>query len=379
MLLFSKKTFLLPTTLCLDAFGLRIVHGEIPGSFGRYGCVISHIFAGSFIVASDIHEGDEVIEINGIPMSEKSDEEIQLIVETIREEMDLTTRSYSTRNHVPTMEENQYFHAVNSAAEKPTKVGFGPVNQWCFNEESWPGPRTGDVSAKKAFEDDKLLLSKKGHRTTLAPYCTMNNPNASSNAKSGTIQTPWGRINRAQKPQMQPQLGMVELQMSFDYNANILYVTIIQAKNLRTFSGNIAKPDAFIVGYLLPQRTMNSMRKTCYVMESSSPFWNQTFVYPNLLLGQLRSRYLEISAWSYNYHAPNEFLGEFTLDLSGTFLLEDKRSFYLLSIVQLFLADPSLLDEKNRWYQLLEGQPTKPTLVNGPLISTHRLSNMHRS
>ena len=77
MLLFSKKkTFLLPTTLCLDAFGLRIVHGEIPGSFGRYGCVISHIFAGSFIVASDIHEGDEVIEINGIPMSEKSDEEI---------------------------------------------------------------------------------------------------------------------------------------------------------------------------------------------------------------------------------------------------------------------------------------------------------------
>ena len=149
----------------------------------------------------------------------------------------------------------------------------------------------------------------------------MTNPNASSNAKSGTIQTPWGRINRAQKPQMQPQLGMVELQMSFDYNANILYVTIIQAKNLRTFSGNIAKPDAFIVGYLLPQRTMNSMRKTCYVMESSSPFWNQTFVYPNLLLGQLRSRYLEISAWSYNYHAPNEFLGEFTLDLSGMFLL----------------------------------------------------------
>ena len=242
-----------------------------------------------------------MVEINGIPMCEKSDEEIQLIVETIREEMDLTTRSYSTRNHFP---------AIESFNEKP-RVGFGPVNEWCFNEESWPGPRTGEVSAKKAFDDDKLLMAKKGHRNTLA-----GKSGPISKPSGGTIKTPWGRLDRgALKPQ--PQLGMVELQMSFDYNANILYVTVIQAKNLKTFSGNVAKPDAFILGYLLPQRTMNTMRKTCYIMESSSPFWNQTFVYPNLSLGQLRSRYLEISAWSYNYHAPNEFLGEFTLDLSG--------------------------------------------------------------
>lgn len=133
-----------------------------------------------------------------------------------------------------------------------------------------------------------------------------------------TIQTPWGRIDKSSlNRSASSQLGMVELQMSYDYNANILYVTIIQAKNLKTFSGAVAKPDAFILGYLLPQRSMNSMRKTCYVMESSSPFWNQTFVYPKLTLSQLRSCYLEISAWSYNYHTANEFLGEITLDLSG--------------------------------------------------------------
>ncbi len=116
---------------------------------------------------------------------------------------------------------------------------------------------------------------------------------------------------------------MIELQMSYDYNANILYMTIIQAKNLKTFSGAVAKPDAFILGYLLPMQhsrnayAMSTMRKTCYVMESSSPFWNQTFVYPKLTLNQLRSCYLEISAWSYNHHVANEFLGEITLDLSG--------------------------------------------------------------
>ncbi len=164
----------------LDAFGLRLVHGEIPGSLGKYGCVISHIFGGSFIEAiGDIHEGDEVVQINGIPMVEKSDEEIQLIVGAIREDtMELCTRSYSTRNHAQ-VEMNGavagmlrarelgggYFHKGANAVE------FGPVNEWCFDEESWPGPRTGEVSAKKAFEDDRALINKKGFRQTLAYLC----------------------------------------------------------------------------------------------------------------------------------------------------------------------------------------------------------------
>ena len=98
-----------------DAFGLRLVHGEIPGSLGRYGCVISHIFAGSFIEAvEDIYEGDEVIEINGIPMAEKSDDEIQLIVGTIREDMELCTRSYSTRNHEMIEMSNHGSHFMSS-------------------------------------------------------------------------------------------------------------------------------------------------------------------------------------------------------------------------------------------------------------------------
>ena len=50
-----------------------------------------------------------------IPMTSKSDEQIQLIVGTIREEMELTTRSYSTRNH------NE---------DRQSLVEFGPVNQW---------------------------------------------------------------------------------------------------------------------------------------------------------------------------------------------------------------------------------------------------------
>ena len=51
---------------------------------------------------------------------------------------------------------------VIGRSPKNNCVEFGPVNEWCFDEESWPGPRTGEVSARKAFEDDNALMEKKG-------------------------------------------------------------------------------------------------------------------------------------------------------------------------------------------------------------------------
>ncbi len=81
----------------------------------------------------------------------------------------------------------------------------------------------------------------------------MPNASASGSGAPKTIQTPWGPILKGGSGSSKSKLGMVELQMSFDYNANILYVTIIQGKNLRTGSDNV-KPDAFVMGYLLPYR-----------------------------------------------------------------------------------------------------------------------------
>jgi hypothetical protein len=172
----------------VDAYGLRIVHGEIPGSLGQYGCVISHIFAVSRIEASaHLNEGDEVVEINGIPMAEKSDEQIQLIIGTIREDMELTTRSFSTINH----DQVEDLAMVTKPRGYHHGVEFGPVNKWCFDEESWPGPRTGEVLAQKAFEDDRNLLFK-GFRSTMAGSSGV----APGSSASGVIQTPWGKIDK---------------------------------------------------------------------------------------------------------------------------------------------------------------------------------------
>ncbi len=78
---------------------------------------------------------------------------------------------------------------------------------------------------------------------------------------------------------------------------------------------------------------MSTLRKTRLVRRSCSPAWNETFVYPNLQLGALRTRALELTAWSHNAAFENEFLGEVVLDLS----------------------DPTHLDERCRWHQLVDG------------------------
>ena len=41
---------------------------------------------------ADLHEGDEVVEINGIPMPEKTDRQIEQILGTIQGEMEVITR-----------------------------------------------------------------------------------------------------------------------------------------------------------------------------------------------------------------------------------------------------------------------------------------------
>ena len=86
---------------------------------------------------------------------------------------------------------------IGGRAQKSSCVEFGPVNEWCFDEESWPGPRTGEVSARKAFEDDCALIDKKGFRTTLASTANANS-NAGNSKSSGVIQTPWGRIDKGE-------------------------------------------------------------------------------------------------------------------------------------------------------------------------------------
>ncbi|KAF2359362.1 C2 domain [Trinorchestia longiramus] len=118
----------------------------------------------------------------------------------------------------------------------------------------------------------------------------------------------------------QPQQAEVQLLICHDVVAQILYVTVLRARNLLTLrEDGDTRPDPFIKVYLLPGRSLENQRRTRHFQRTSSPEWNQTMVYPNLHQSDLKKRYLEVTAWNYDQHRPNEFLGEVVLDLSGEF------------------------------------------------------------
>ena len=78
---------------------------------------------------------------------------------------------------------------------------------------------------------------------------------------------------------------------------------------------------------------------------------------------------MEITAWSFNRHSGNEFLGEVILDISGKeFDGNVKRHNKPRTILDL-----SLLDEKGHWYQLTNGpkdgknDKNRNHLLNGPI------------
>ena len=78
----------------LDSFGVRLVHGVIPGTEGtRSGCLVAEVFPGSRAdFHGEIYEGDEVLDINGIRMDRKSTFDIKQIVNSIRDEAELVCR-----------------------------------------------------------------------------------------------------------------------------------------------------------------------------------------------------------------------------------------------------------------------------------------------
>lgn len=92
-----------------------------------------------------------------------------------------------------------------------------------------------------------------------------------------------------------------------------------------------------LVTYLDPHLTMNlrrrlhklpndhcaddnrelSKRRTKTLVNTCSPQWNQSFVYPGIRPSDLRSRVLEVTVWDYDRFGANEFLGEVCLDLGS--------------------------------------------------------------
>ncbi|XP_054872325.1 synaptotagmin-like protein 4 isoform X1 [Amphiprion ocellaris] len=87
-----------------------------------------------------------------------------------------------------------------------------------------------------------------------------------------------------------------------------LHVVIKEAKNLMAMKPG-GTSDSFVKGYLFPAKAKTTKRKTSVVRKNLNPHYDQTFVYKDLALEQLKGMCLELTVWDREAMLSNEFLG----------------------------------------------------------------------
>ncbi|XP_006780818.1 protein piccolo-like [Neolamprologus brichardi] len=139
------------------------------------------------------------------------------------------------------------------------------------------------------------------------------------------------KIAEGTKSQSHPVSGEIQLQIHYDKQLGNLIVHVLQARNLAPRDNN-GYSDPFVKVYLLPGRgqvmvvqnaSAENKRKTKHAGKTINPEWNQTVIYKNIHLEQLKKKTLEVSVWDYDKGSSNDFLGEVLIDLSNTAQLDN--------------------------------------------------------
>ncbi|KAG1666255.1 Protein piccolo [Nymphon striatum] len=358
-----------------NGLGMKVIGGkEVPGSAGELGAYVAKVYPGGVVDRlGEIREGDQILEWNGTQLKNKTYEAVQTVLRAPSEEVELVIRcdfnmSTGTQRH----SRNSDHHRSKNKSHTRTEMTTVAEHHHHRSSHSDSGNHSSfeyvnhsnDISSQPPY--DSLDSDKQPYGSSSISRNSIRNP---SPCKQDDIQSihryssldpieqigepqlsiinnnipPAIKSNSSSSSQLKDkeagQGGEIQLLVCFDSQADILYVTILRARNL--FSGrsdrSVQSPDPFVKCYLLPGRCVENQRRTRYFSRSSNPEWNQTMVYPNVTFDLLNQRYLEVTVWNYDIYRPNEFLGEVILDLS----------------------DPTVIDEQARFYKLLPHDETQ--------------------
>ncbi|XP_022806315.1 regulating synaptic membrane exocytosis protein 1-like isoform X1 [Stylophora pistillata] len=108
--------------------------------------------------------------------------------------------------------------------------------------------------------------------------------------------------------------GRIQLKLFYDEDAANLNVTVVGADGLAP-KETTTPPNPYVRIYFLPDKSMQSKRRTKTAMKSFNPKWNQTFVYP-CRPQKFSGRALEVTVWDYDKVGSSEFIGEVVLSMT---------------------------------------------------------------
>ncbi|MCJ8733169.1 hypothetical protein PDJAM_G00220080 [Pangasius djambal] len=306
-------------------FGIRVVGGkEIPGTNGEIGAYIANLApAGTAELSGKVVEGMQVLEWNGIPLMGKTYEEVQSIVGQQSGEVEICLRLDLNMRSDSDSPKYLELHSQLKVAEHQRSPGVDPKQLAAELQK---------VSQQQAPSSVLTVLEKAGHlHSATASTASSGVPSPGQPGSPSVSKKRHNKSGDGVKPQPHPITGEIQLQINYDKNMGNLIVHVLQARNLAPRDNN-GYSDPFVKVYLLPGRgqvmvvqnaSAENKRRTKYVQKTQNPEWNQTVIYKNIHLEQLKRKTLEVTVWDYAKYSSNDFLGEVLIDLSNTAQLDN--------------------------------------------------------
>ncbi|XP_059366937.1 protein piccolo-like isoform X3 [Carassius carassius] len=301
-----------------NGLGIRVVGGkEVPGSNGDIGAYVAKVLPGGAAEQmGKIVEGMQVLEWNSISLTGKTYEEVQGLVghqvgeAEICVRLDINMLSDSESSHLDLQDQTKGDRPPRSPGVDPKQLAA----------------ELQKVSQQQVPSSSASALDKASVSTGSSAVPSPGQPGSPSVSKKRHSKT-----SEAAKSQSHPVSGEIQLQINYDKQLGNLIVHVLQARNLAPRDNN-GYSDPFVKVYLLPGRgqvmvvqnaSAENKRRSKHVQKSLNPEWNQTVIYKNIHLEQLRKKTLEVSVWDYDKSSANDFLGEVLIDLSNTAQLDN--------------------------------------------------------
>ncbi|XP_062299797.1 protein piccolo [Scomber scombrus] len=299
-----------------NGLGIRVVGGkEVPGSNGDIGAYVAKVLPGGAAEQTGkILEGMQVLEWNGVLLTGKTYEEVQGLVGHSCSEAEVCVRL--DLNMLAESEGSQHLDfQEHSKGDRP--------------------PRSPGVDPKQLAAELQKVSQQQAPSSTSSSTLPATTSATSSPGQPGSPSV--GRKRHSSKTAegiktlSHPISGEIQLQIHYDKQLGNLIVHVLQARNLAPRDNN-GYSDPFVKVYLLPGRgqvmvvqnaSAENKRRSKHAGKSLNPEWNQTVIYKNIHLEQLRKKTLEVSVWDYDKCSSNDFLGEVLIDLSNTAQLDN--------------------------------------------------------
>uniref|UniRef100_A0A3B3HCL9 Protein piccolo n=1 Tax=Oryzias latipes TaxID=8090 RepID=A0A3B3HCL9_ORYLA len=294
-------------TVSGNGLGIRVVGGkEVPGSNGEIGAYVAKVLPGGAAEQTGkILEGMQVLEWNGVFLTGKTYEEVQGLVGQLCNEAEVCVRL--DLNMLTESEGSQHLDfQEHSKGERPPRS---------------PGVDPKQLAAELQKVSQQQAPSSTSSSSLPAPTSATSSP-GQPGSPSISKKRHSSKTAEGMKIQSHPVSGEIQLQIHYDKQLGNLIVHVLQARNLAPRDNN-GYSDPFVKVYLLPGRGAENKRKSKHAGKSLNPEWNQTVIYKNIHLEQLRKKTLEVSVWDYDKGSSNDFLGEVLINLSDTSQLDN--------------------------------------------------------